>query len=460
LLNFNMQIENYIKELLYDYSKVIIPGLGAFLTADKSAYIVENEGKIHPPTKNIIFNDNIKLDDGVLITKIREEEGLSKEKSIESIQAYIEQLLAKLNADRTYTIDDLGTFVKEEGEYKLHFKQTDEVNYLSDIFNLPVIDLPKKITTQQQIIEEKTKEVDGEEENEAFENPHESDNNEILAELTQAQEPHFPKDEVFENPHESDNNEILAELTQAQEPHFPEDEALIDDTFEIEEQEEVDLVEAAEIENPYQDNEEVNEYIATSRAIEEESLRSKGRIWWFLIPLLLLGGLAFGLYNLFLKDSETTIDDKPALQQQQKPVEVEKQKPLEKSTTKIKETGETISSNSTAALLQGNKKRTDKPNKAKPVDDDKPSSVKKLNEDEFYNGYYIIISSFVKEKDAQKYSQDLRKMGYNAVVLPNSNKYNRVSIYAGKTKADAEKVLPKYKEQLNKDAWALKFKNE
>lgn len=424
-----MQIENYIKELLYDYSKVVIPGLGAFLTSDKSAYIVENEQKIHPPTKDIIFNDNIKLDDGVLITKIKEEEGIGKEKAIESIQAYIEQVLTKLNADHTYKIDDLGTFLKEEDEYKLHFKQTDEVNYLSDIFNLPVIDLPTKIVVKQEV----------EEQNEIAEN------------------------EAFQNPHESINNEILPELTKEQEPDFDNDEVEAIDDF-IEE-EVVDQQDAVYIEetNPYQDNEIVNDYISTTAPIEEEPVKSKKGLWITLMLLLLLGTLIFGLYNFFLKNSEaSTIEEKPALIERQKPVEIEEEKTIENTTSTIGENqnNETESSNSTAALLKGSKTKPQKEPKENEAAKPNIAPVSGVKKEELYNGYYVVISSFGKETDAKAYSKELRNMGYNANILPKSNNHNRVSIYAGKTKADAEKVLPKYRAQLNKEAWILNFKNE
>jgi len=418
-----MQIENYIKELLYDYSKVIIPGLGAFITSGKSAYINENEGKIYPPTKDILFNDNIKLDDGVLITKIREEESISKDKAIESIQAYIEQLLTKLNADRTYIIDDLGTFVKESDEYKLHFKQTDSINYLSDIFNLPVIDLPPKIALQKEKAE-----------------------NEVIT------------NESFENPHESNNNEILPELTQEQEPEYPNDEELVENAPTTIE-EEIAIVESET--NPYQDNEVVNEYLSTNSAIEEEPSTSKSRIWWMLIPLLLLGGLAFGLYNLFLKnDKPATINETPALIEQQKPVETIKEEETKKIEKRAGE-DEDLSSNSAAALLQSNKTKEQKQPEA--TETTKPNKIvteKKSSEKKFYDGYYVVISSFEKESEAVEYSNNLRNKDYNTVILPNSDKHKRVSIYAGKDKAAASKLLPMYRKQLNKDAWILNFKNQ
>jgi len=421
-----MQIENYIKELLYDYSKVVIPGLGAFLTSDKSAYIVENEEKIYPPTKDIIFNDNIKLDDGVLITKIREEEGINKERAIESIQAYIEQLLTKLNADQTYAIDDLGTFVKEKDEYKLHFKQTDEVNYLSDIFNLPVIDLPPKIVIKEEVDKQAELVV-----NETFENPHESDNNEILPELTQEQEPKFFNDQVLDEEVEQQEDFIYAET------------------------------------NPYQDNEVVNDYISTTTPVVEEPVKSKKGLWVTLMLLLLLGAtvFGFGIYNYFLQDGErSNTEEKPALIERQKSVEIEEEKTIGNTTkststdTKRKEE----SGNSTAALLKGKATKTDKEaiavvdKTAKPKVTPSESTTKK----ELYNGYYVVIASFEKETEADEYCKELRNKGFNADILPKSNKYNRVSIYAGKTKADATNVLPKYRAQLNKDAWVLNFKNK
>jgi len=422
-----MQIENYIKELLYDYSKVVIPGLGAFLTSDKSAYINDSDGKIYPPTKDIVFNDNIKLDDSVLITKIKEEESISKDSAIESIQAYIEQLLSKLNTDGSYTINELGTFIKEADEYKLHFKQTDKVNYLSDIFNLPVIDLPPKVAAPQEDVIEEQEEV--------------------------------AAIETFENPHESKNNEILPELTQEQEPKFTGNEAYIEEPVEpveVEEQQNAILEE----ENPYQDNDVVNEYISTEITVNDEPASSKSRAWLILIPLLLLAGLAFGLYNLFLKDAKTD-DYKPALIKQQKPVE------NSNTITDTTKTEEPVSSNSAGALLQGKKNNTTPPKESSEVTATNPKTAvqtktspdKKTDNEEFYNGYYVVISSFEKNKEAADYSNTLRNKGYNAVILPNSNKYNRVAIYAGKSKADAEEVLPKYRKVFNEDAWVINFKN-
>lgn len=424
-----MQIENYIKELLYDYSKVVIPGLGAFLTSDKSAYIIEAEGKIYPPTKNIIFNDNIKLDDGVLITKIREEESLSKERAIESIQAYIEQLLTKLNADKTYTIDELGTFVKETDEYKLHFKQAGDVNYLSDIFNLPVIDLPPKIVAEEETEANKENEVVP---NESFENPHESDNNLILPELTPEQEPLFStENELIEEP--------LEETVVQEEAYFSDPES-----------------------DPYQDNEVVNEYINTASDLEEEPRTSSSKFWWILIPLLLLGGLAYGFYHFFWENKQNPFNEnKPALIEQQKPIGVTTNKSNEiTSDKKEKEEQESLSSNSTGALLQGKKKNTDK---TKAIETNKTVTDKIINkkpvEKELNDGYYVVISSFKKEAEAKAYCKKLSKDGYKAVVLPKSNNNSRVSIYGGKTKADAEKVLPNYKQSLSKDAWIINFKN-
>lgn len=46
-----MGLEHYIKDLLYRYNCVVIPGFGAFLTQEKSATIQESTNTFFPPTK-------------------------------------------------------------------------------------------------------------------------------------------------------------------------------------------------------------------------------------------------------------------------------------------------------------------------------------------------------------------------------------------------------------------------
>ena len=61
-----MDIGQCIAELLYEQESVSLPGLGSFTSRYKPAAIDHVQGKLSPPTKEIEFNANLVLDDGLL----------------------------------------------------------------------------------------------------------------------------------------------------------------------------------------------------------------------------------------------------------------------------------------------------------------------------------------------------------------------------------------------------------
>ena len=76
-----MQIDigAYIADLLFQNSAVNIPGLGGFTTRYKTASIDHVQGKIAPPAKEIGFNKNLVLDDGILVNYIKDRHQLTFE---------------------------------------------------------------------------------------------------------------------------------------------------------------------------------------------------------------------------------------------------------------------------------------------------------------------------------------------------------------------------------------------
>ena len=72
-----MQLSKFISELLIEHDCVTVPGLGSFLGNFKSAhYDLENE-KFYPPSKQISFNSQIKVNDGLLAKFMSEKSGLN-----------------------------------------------------------------------------------------------------------------------------------------------------------------------------------------------------------------------------------------------------------------------------------------------------------------------------------------------------------------------------------------------
>ena len=67
-----MKFNNHIYPLLKEYNCVVIPNFGSFVSRNISAKFSKNHSQLLPPNKEIVFNKNLKENDGVLIKNISE----------------------------------------------------------------------------------------------------------------------------------------------------------------------------------------------------------------------------------------------------------------------------------------------------------------------------------------------------------------------------------------------------
>ncbi|MCX6268123.1 MAG: hypothetical protein NTW16_12315, partial [Bacteroidetes bacterium] len=65
-----MDIRNCIADLLSLHDCVIIPGFGGFIGNYSPARIDQVNHTFHPPTKELLFNVNLKQNDGLLASAI------------------------------------------------------------------------------------------------------------------------------------------------------------------------------------------------------------------------------------------------------------------------------------------------------------------------------------------------------------------------------------------------------
>ena len=66
----NKSVSHYISELLFLHDCVIVPKFGGFVSNPKSAQLNKTTGALTPPSKQILFNPNLKTNDGLLIAHI------------------------------------------------------------------------------------------------------------------------------------------------------------------------------------------------------------------------------------------------------------------------------------------------------------------------------------------------------------------------------------------------------
>ena len=130
-------MRNYISELLYEYRTISIPGLGGFEAYYKPASIDHVQGMIYPPSKELKFNRNLKINDGILIDYISQQKNISTTDAKRQVGVWVEEMNGMLERREMLEFPNVGRLYRDyEGNYQ--FLQ-DNTNYNRDVFGLPGI---------------------------------------------------------------------------------------------------------------------------------------------------------------------------------------------------------------------------------------------------------------------------------------------------------------------------------
>ena len=129
-----MEVFKQIKQLLYRYECVILPGFGAFITRNHSA-VIQADGTLMPPGKTVFFNRQLQTNDGLLAHHLAHSEGMTYELALEKIRIFSARLLENLGQNSIIDCAPLGHFeVKEQGI--LRFEATEQMNLAIKSFGL------------------------------------------------------------------------------------------------------------------------------------------------------------------------------------------------------------------------------------------------------------------------------------------------------------------------------------
>ncbi|MCB0457024.1 MAG: SPOR domain-containing protein [Flavobacteriaceae bacterium] len=129
-----MQLATYIKDLLYRYECVIIPGFGAFLTQYRAAQIDDNH-TFYPPGKTLSFNRQLQTNDGILAHYVASVEACSYEVALQRIRNFAGELSLKLSEGETIELKNIGEFCLNN-ERKIQFIPSLKDNYSKASFGL------------------------------------------------------------------------------------------------------------------------------------------------------------------------------------------------------------------------------------------------------------------------------------------------------------------------------------
>ena len=141
-----MNLDKYIKDLLFQLDRVTVKGLGTFITYTTNALINDKEKLIEPPRKAVSFSKDMDVDPDIFTTFVSEKENISSEYVSGEIVKYVQTIKEDVLSNKGYTILGVGTFLKEKVGADFRFIPDPRANFNQDTFGLPSVGLPKKQT--------------------------------------------------------------------------------------------------------------------------------------------------------------------------------------------------------------------------------------------------------------------------------------------------------------------------
>jgi len=130
-----MDIHNCIAELLSLHDCVIIPGFGGFIGNYSPARIDPVHHTFQPPAKKLLFNINLKQNDGLLANAVALSFGTSYAGACKLIDEFSDVCRVTLKAGNPFNIPQVGQlFSGNEGI--IYFEQDQSANLLPDAFGL------------------------------------------------------------------------------------------------------------------------------------------------------------------------------------------------------------------------------------------------------------------------------------------------------------------------------------
>ena len=112
-----MKFNNHIYPLLKEFNCVVIPNFGSFVCRNISAKFSENHTQLLPPNKEIVFNKNLKENDGVLIKTISDLRNISYSESEKKINSWVKKINKKINSGKSISFQNIGLLRKVDKNF-------------------------------------------------------------------------------------------------------------------------------------------------------------------------------------------------------------------------------------------------------------------------------------------------------------------------------------------------------
>ena len=112
-------MEKYLIELLETNNRVIVPDLGAFIIRQQEP-------------QELVFNDLLAFNDGMLTSHIKQQEGISMSKAQVKIEEFVDQVKQVLTKGDIYHLENLG-YLKMDDSSKIEFSVSKFVSARAEV---------------------------------------------------------------------------------------------------------------------------------------------------------------------------------------------------------------------------------------------------------------------------------------------------------------------------------------
>lgn len=135
-----VNINKYINGLLFMHDCVILPGFGGFISNYHCAEHEELSNTFHPPKKDILFNQNLTYNDGLLINYISRNQKIPYKEAELLVKKEVEDVWVSLEENNEVVFEGVGTFILNKG--KLNFTPILKENFLAESYGLSSFRFP------------------------------------------------------------------------------------------------------------------------------------------------------------------------------------------------------------------------------------------------------------------------------------------------------------------------------
>ena len=130
-----LKIDRYIQTLLFKHNCVIIPSFGGFVGNYKGAEIHPTQHIFTAPCKQLVFNKNLTINDGLLANIIVQEEKVTYSEALELIDKDVFKIKHLLSIGEKVELRSIG-FLRLDVEKNIQFNPVSLTNYATSSFGL------------------------------------------------------------------------------------------------------------------------------------------------------------------------------------------------------------------------------------------------------------------------------------------------------------------------------------